>query len=400
MAEYQASAAEIAESIDNSKLSGDVKAAIDAILVDKGADGVATVQGNVSNSDVANQEAVLVSSDAKLDNLTLGNGTTALVVGTGTSGDVAMETQEPATVQMDGASVNLAISNDADNSVTLSNASGSSLSVGDGNNAVNVAGGTNVSVETGDGDNNITMTDATNASVKTGDGDDTISVNGAVSGNIQSGSGDLTLVMDQSAQENAQISVDAGDGFDLLQLFGNVVKHTFEFVNGRFHMHSADVAMTGVQVVAQDANSDGKIDLANDHITVLAENEKDSIVAKLYKVALGREAIDGDDGWGGSTLGGINWWMNEFEKQDSDQSMDHLVKSFRNCDEFHNLYDKVDDATYVNALLTNAGADTGLASQYLAELESGASREDVAYQIASTVEVSGIDGQQYVVDGF
>ena len=92
--------------------------------------------------------------------------------------------------------------------------------------------------------------------------------------------------------------------------------------------------------------------------------------------------------------------MNEYEKQDSDQTMDHLVKSFLNCDEFHNLYDKVDDATYVNALLTNAGADTGLASQYLAELESGASREDVAYQIASTVEVSGIDGQQYVVDGF
>ena len=382
MAEYEASAAEIAEAIDSSPtLSDETKSAIDAILAEKGAEGVAAVQGTVTSADVSNQEAVLVSSGATLDNLTTGSNTTALVVGDGAQGTATMETQDATTVQLDGAQVALTINNDADNVVTMRDANGSSLT-------------------TGNGDNTVTMADTANASVKTGDGDDTINISGTTSGNIQTGSGDLTMVMDESAQENAQITVDAGDGFDLLQLMGNAVKHTFNFVNGLFHMNSADVAMKGVQVVAQDANSDGQIDLSNDHITVLAENVNDSVVAKLYKVALGREAIDGEDGWGGSTLGGINWWMNQFEKQDSDQSMDHLVKSFLNCDEFHNKYDGVDNATYVNTLLSNAGADSSLAAQYLAELNSGTSREDVAYQIATSVEVTGIDGQQYVVDGF
>ena len=382
MAEYEASAAEIAEAIDsNPTLSDATKSAIDAILTEKGAEGVAAVQGTVTSADVSNQEAVLVSSGATLDNLTTGSDTTALVVGDGAQGTATMETQDATTVQLDGAQVALTINNDADNVVTMRDANGSSLT-------------------TGNGDNTVNMADTANASVKTGDGDDTINISGTTSGNIQTGSGDLTMVMDQSAQENAQITVDAGDGFDLLQLIGNAVKHTFSFVNGLFHMNSADVAMKGVQVVAQDANSDGQIDLSNDHITVLAENVNDSVVAKLYKVALGREAIDGEDGWGGSTLGGINWWMNQFEKQDSDQSMDHLVKSFLNCDEFHNKYDGVDNATYVNTLLSNAGADSSLAAQYLAELNSGTSREDVAYQIATSVEVTGIDGQQYVVDGF
>ncbi len=382
MAEYEASAAEIAEAIDsNPHLSDATKSAIDAILAEKGTEGVAAVQGTVTSADVSNQEAVLVSSGATLDNLTTGSNTTALVVGDGAQGTATMETQDATTVQLDGAQVALTINNDADNDVTMRDANGSSLT-------------------TGNGDNTVTMVDTANASVKTGDGDDTINISGTTSGNIQTGSGDLTMVMDESAQENAQISVDAGDGFDLLQLIGNAVKHTFSFVNGLFHMNSADVAMKGVQVVAQDANSDGQIDLSNDHITVLAENVNDSVVAKLYKVALGREAIDGEDGWGGSTLGGINWWMNQFEKQDSDQSMDHLVKSFLNCDEFHNKYDGVDNATYVNTLLSNAGADSSLAAQYLAELNSGTSREDVAYQIATSVEVTGIDGQQYVVDGF
>ena len=382
MAEYEASAAEIAEAIDsNPTLSDATKSAIDAILTEKGAEGVAAVQGTVTSADVSNQEAVLVSSGATLDNLTTGSDTTALVVGDGAQGTATMETQDATTVQLDGAQVALTINNDADNVVTMRDANGSSLT-------------------TGNGDNTVNMADTANASVKTGDGDDTINISGTTSGNIQTGSGDLTMVMDESAQENAQITVDAGDGFDLLQLIGNAVKHTFSFVNGLFHMNSADVAMKGVQVVAQDANSDGQIDLSNDHITVLAENVNDSVVAKLYKVALGREAIDGEDGWGGSTLGGINWWMNQFEKQDSDQSMDHQVKSFLNCDEFHNKYDGVDNATYVNTLLSNAGADSSLAAQYLAELNSGTSREDVAYQIATSVEVTGIDGQQYVVDGF
>ncbi len=36
--------------------------------------------------------------------------------------------------------------------------------------------------------------------------------------------------------QNAEISVDAGDGFDLLRLFGQSIKHKFEYKDGKFHM--------------------------------------------------------------------------------------------------------------------------------------------------------------------
>ena len=59
---------------------------------------------------------------------------------------------------------------------------------------------------------------------------------GVIPGQFHTGDGGLTLDMDQAAQRNAEISVDAGDGFDVMTLFGNPMKHSFSFQDGKFQM--------------------------------------------------------------------------------------------------------------------------------------------------------------------
>lgn len=264
----------------------------------------------------------------------------------------------------------------------------------------------NMSASFGNGDNNLTFGGNggnIDVSVETGNGNDDIGILGKFTGQITTGSGDLELSLDATAQEESAISVDAGEGFDLLKLLGAVLKHTFEYANGHFRMHSGNVQMDGVNVVATDMDNDGAI-TSNDHITVLAETAEDSLIAKLYKVALGREAIDGSDGWGDSTLGGINWWTNEYEKNNDITDHEQLVRAFLNCDEFHNKYDSMTDTQYVNELFSNLGvSDVEAAQSYIDQLANGSiDRETVAWQIATSetaVKVLGNDGQQYVIDG-
>ena len=284
--------------------------------------------------------------------------------------------------------------------------------LGSGNNNVTFQADKAISVETTGGQDNITtaggndnlVLNGGNATVNTGEGNDSVVLTGAnATANVTGGTGDMTIWLDTNATGNA--TVNAGDGFDRLSLQDNRANHTFAVdANGNVTMHSNyGVTMDGVQVVTFDTNKDGQITSA-DNITVLAENSNDALVATLYKVALGREAIDGADGWGGSTLGGINWWMNEFEKGATDGTTDHLVRSFLNCDEFHAKYDSMSNADYVNTLISNAGISNANQAAWLDALNNGTmDRVDVAYAVATdaeTVKVLGVDGENYVIDAY
>lgn len=284
--------------------------------------------------------------------------------------------------------------------------------LGSGNNNVTFQADKAISVETTGGQDNITtaggndnlVLNGGNATVNTGEGNDSVVLTGAnATANVTGGTGDMTIWLDANATGNA--TVNAGDGFDRLSLQDNRANHTFAVdANGNVTMHSNyGVTMDGVQVVTFDTNKDGQITSA-DNITVLAENSNDALVATLYKVALGREAIDGADGWGGSTLGGINWWMNEFEKGATDGTTDHLVRSFLNCDEFHAKYDSMSNADYVNTLISNAGISNANQAAWLDALNNGTmDRVDVAYAVATdaeTVKVLGVDGENYVIDAY
>lgn len=268
--------------------------------------------------------------------------------------------------------------------------------------SVETTGGLNDNITTAGGNDQIVLNGG-NATVNTGEGNDSVTLMGAnASAHVTGGSGNMTIHLDANATGNA--TVNAGDGFDQLTLQDNRGNHTFNVdANGNVVMHSNyAVTMSGVQVVTFDTNKDGQI-TAEDNITVIAENAHDSLVATLYKVALGREAIDGADGWGNSTLGGINWWMNEFEKGATDGTTEHLVRSFLNCDEFHQKYDGMNNADYVNTLISNAGISVDGAA-WIAALDNGsADRAQVAYEVATneqTVQILGSDGQNYVIDAF
>lgn len=284
----------------------------------------------------------------------------------------------------------------------------STMVLGAGNSTVSFAADKAISVETTGGSDTITtaggddqiVLNGGNATVNTGEGNDAVTLTGnGATANVTGGSGDMTIKLDANAVGEA--TVNAGDGFDQLTLQDDRSNHTFEFdADGNVVMHSNyAVTMSGVQVVTFDTNKDGQITNA-DNITVIAENAQDSLVASLYKVALGREAIDESASWNGSNLDGINWWMNEFEKSSSDTSTEHLVRAFLNCDEFHQKYDGMSNADYVNTLISNAGITVDSAN-WIAALDAGTTtREDVAYQIATsqeTMNVLGSNGENYII---
>ena len=284
--------------------------------------------------------------------------------------------------------------------------------LGGGDNTVTFQGDKGVTVETGGGNDSVStgagadqlVLKGGDVTVNTGDGNDSVILQGEGSANITGGDGDMVIALQTGS---ATATIDAGDGFDQLTVGEARSAHSFAFdaATGTFVMHSENaINMKGVQVVTFDTDNDGKI-TGTDNITILAENANDSLVAKLYKVALGREAIDGEDGWGNSTLGGINWWMNQFERGETDGTVEHLVRSFLNCDEFHSKYDGMSNADYVNTLFSNLGLnDAALAAGYLEKLEAGSmAREDVAWALADSDEatqIMGLDGDNYVIEGF
>lgn len=337
----------------DSGLTAATQAAILALINDSSTSFVATEENGTATSD-SSAEGLYASKGTNLNGATFDNVTTA--------------------VFDEGAKGTANLTSDSNITAELVNPNGLNVTTGDGNNDIAVDGG--------------------QASVTTGSGEDLFTFNGNVKGLFKSGLGDDDFQLNEEAQKNAEISVDAGDGFDVMTLFGASIKHSFSFSNGKFHMSSANITLDGVEVIATDLNQDGRI-TDSDHITVLANDNQDSLAAKLYQIALGREAIDDTR----DTLAGLNFWMDQAE----DPSFDHFGRAFLNCDEFHNKYDKVNDKDYVDTLFANLGSsDASLKAELLSKLESGQlDRYEVAITLAESdeaVKLLGNDGQQYVID--
>lgn len=291
------------------------------------------------------------------------------------------------------------------------------LGDGDGNNlvfdtakdvSVQTAGGANDNIQTGSGADKISFMGSADgsasATVDTGEGNDMVMLSGAGKIDISSGAGDLVVAIDPTVEVYA--TIDAGDGFDRINITNSRAEHHFRFEDGQFVMNSeGEYTMKKVNVVTYEINGNDIID-QGDQLTVLATTAKESLAAKLYQVALGRPALDaGDD-----ALGGINFWLTQF---DPEASVQHTVYSFLNCEEFHNKYDNVSDTAYVHTLFANLNAlNSGPAvieastldiQDYVDRLQSGEmNRYDVAWTIAAsseTVKILGVDGVNYVIDG-
>lgn len=272
------------------------------------------------------------------------------------------------------------------------------LSLGVGDNNVVFEGDKNITIEMTGGDD----------SVSTGAGEDTFVYNGGTA-SINSGEGNDTIRIEEGT-EGDSVTADAGDGFDTLVYNGND-NHTFRYDpnTGKFHMNSIPIEMTGVDVVVRDIDGDGTIVRDVDKITVLATNQLDSIAAKLYKIVLGRDAIDdAETSPDGDVLDGLDYWMHRFDQITSvkgEGAEKNLVNEFLACDEPMSILDGKDDDGFVNQLfinLENGGGVIGkTADDYKAALEAKEMDwADVVLDIATSVTIVGEDGMPYVIDGF
>lgn len=384
MAQYEQAANEVLSNLtgETSELSDGVKSAIEALVSASTASGAQTVKVQVYDGNTP------VSEDTQIVQVQAGT-------------QLTQDPGAPVVIMDAGSSANVTFGADSRvETVVLGDGGGNVTFEGSRNVTVETTGGS-ASVTTGAGDDHVVVK-AGDVTVHTGEGQDSVTLQGDARAQISGGTGDTTINLETDV---GTATIDAGDGFDRLHVREGRHAHHFEFRDGRFHMHSENaISMTGVQVVSFDKDGDGDIDNA-DNIAILAANANDSLVGKLYKIALGREAIDGADGWGGSSLGGVNWWMNEFEKGETDGTTEHLVRSFLNCDEFHQKYDGMSNQEYVATLLENLGhEDPNYVAQITQQLDAGTiDREQVAWDLAASdiaTQILGINGENYVIEGF
>lgn len=306
-----------------------------------------------------------------------------------------------------------------DNSVTFNT---------DDDVTVMLGAGKGNSVVTAGGDDTVAFAGGT-ATINTGDGDDVVQILAIGDGTSQSavqitmGDGDGVITLDTTYQGKA--TIDAGDGFDQLVVSlgkdGGFGEHTFDFVNGKFVMNSAGITMENVNVVVAGSYNPTTGMTDGEDAVVLAATEGDSLAARLYAVALGREesVLDDHNGWNGlrgedairGDLGGIAYWMDV-----ADQSnLQTMVYSFLDGAEFHNKTDWMDNEQYVNYLFNNLGNIAGkdiatvdglTAADYIATLNGNpyleGARFNVAWAVAKSdtaTQILGVDGAQYVIDG-
>lgn len=255
-------------------------------------------------------------------------------------------------------------------------------------------------------------------SVSTGAGRDTVVLRGG-SASISTGAGDDTVLVNPNDGANA--SIDGGDGFDVVTFTGRdraevgaafTVAQKGDIVG--LVGNSGTFQLTNVEIVGFDKDTDGVLDDA----TVIAQDANDSLVAKLYNIALGRSVLDAADTnpWAPATvnqLAGIQWWM--------DQSADAatLANMFVSTPEFQNDIAGMDNAQIVDLLFANLakmGDTTALQGISAADGHAYTKADlvdalnngdmtvgDVALELATSLQsddILGLTGQQYVIEGF
>lgn len=395
MAEYDVPAEEITGTIQDAVASGTISGAVaDSILnlVQPGTSAV--VDDYVPGEAVAANTTILnVPAGTNLTEAPAGG--QAIIMAEGTSANVVFGADSPTDTLVlgSGGGSDVVFDGDKNVSIQLTGGEGDSVTTGTGDDVIVIDGGSAHVTMLG-GNNQVTFSGG-QATINAADGNDRIML-------TEGAAGDVTI--------------DSGDGFDALSLVSNRSEHDF-IVNpdGTITMHS-DVAatMTNVNLVAFDVNGDNQITAA-DQVTVLADTHNEALVAKLYKVALGREPIDGADGWGNSTLGGIDWWFTQYNP---DASAEQLAKDFlgaklqgQDITEFQQKYNGMSNGDFVQTLFNNLNSGSAAptdtvngqnAAWYAQQLDAGlTTREDVAFQIASSneaVQILGIDGTDYVID--
>lgn len=281
-----------------------------------------------------------------------------------------------------------------------------------------LSGGTGDFVKTAAGDDMIQFRGGS-ASIDTGEGNDQVFMQGATGDQVNVSSGSGSSVFTFGGFEGAKATIDAGEGFDRVNfMWSSRADHKFDApTGGKFMIHSGDVTMENVNIVTFDENGDGVIDEA----TVLATTQGESLIARLYKVALGRDVVDSSTvvpdwspAWAEPTpanyqMAGVQWWFTEAGASNSNADLVALAEKFVGVDEFQNDISGLSTAQIVDMLFKNAEVTCSQCADmtkadYVNAIDNGSmSLGEAAMQIAMSDEATaslGVNGACYFVDDF
>ncbi|KPB87718.1 Uncharacterized protein AC504_4701 [Pseudomonas syringae pv. maculicola] len=235
------------------------------------------------------------------------------------------------------------------------------LTTGSGDDVIIVNGDQNNYIDAGAG----------NDTIITGNGNNTV-IAGAGNNNI-TGSGNDTIVL--SGTNHADV-VNAGAGFDVVQLDGSVADYSFSTGNNfNVNLTGAQAAsITGAEFLTFVNTTTSAVETV-----VLAQNETEASALRLFEGLLGRDA----------DLGGAQGFA---AAANSGTSLTDLANSFLNSAEFIGASAVAPINTLYNELLgRTAGADESGLAGWQALLANGSSLADVAAGIAGSVEAQRFD---------
>ncbi|MCR8719131.1 DUF4214 domain-containing protein [Pseudomonas syringae] len=236
------------------------------------------------------------------------------------------------------------------------------LTTGSGDDVIIVNGDQNNFIDAGAG----------NDTIITGNGNNTV-IAGAGNNNIITGTGNDTIVL--SGTNHADV-VNAGAGYDVVQLDGSVADYTFATGNNfNVNLTGAQTAsITGAEFLTFVNTTTNAVETV-----VLAQNETEASALRLYEGILGRDADLG----GAQAFAGL---------ANSGASLTDIANTFLNSAEFS------DNATAapINSLYTELlgradGADASGLANWQALLANGGTLADVAAGIAVSAEAQALD---------
>ena len=355
MANYDLDKAQVTQTVTNSDLPGELKTVISTVLsglnnltaekVEIGTGGPAAVSNGTQLALVESGGHYTANTDTKV-----------LIVEGGASTTIDFTVTDPA------ANV-VIIAGRGDDAITITEGRGNALAGG-------AVGG--ATVEGGDGHDSLTGS-AGDDSLSGGEGNDTLFggagndtlVGGLGDDSLSGGAGDDYIVTTAGSD-----TVDGGIGFDRAVIHGHRSEYTVTVQGDKILITSADSTQTVSNVEFISFENGGSP-------IVVAGNEAEADVARLYEVMLGR-AADG---------GGLGFWT---KGQQAGISVDQLAEQFAQSSEFTALSNGQNDDAFMEALYQQAfhrSADAEGKQFFVENLQNGtATRADVAVAFAHADE--------------
>ncbi|RML45950.1 DUF4214 domain-containing protein [Pseudomonas savastanoi] len=234
--------------------------------------------------------------------------------------------------------------------------------------------GDDVIIVNGD-QNNYIDAGAGNDTIITGNGNNTViaGLGNNNNNNIITGTGNDTIVL--SGINHADV-VNAGAGFDVVQLDGSVADYSFSTGNNfNVNLTGAQAAsITGAEFLTFVNTTTSAVETV-----VLAQSEAEASALRLYDGLLGRDA----------DLGGV---QNFTSLVNAGTSLTDIANQFVNSDEFVNISTLAPINTLYNELLgRTTGADSGGLQTWQTLLANGGTLGDVAAGIAGSAEARTLD---------